>query len=151
MLFRSVLSCAQVLAHHTALVDEEMAELRSEVRRVCRLSAAGGGEGESNAEGGSERILDGESLSLSLPVDDIFLPVLKALTNRLMATRQVPATALTRLADAPHSSYLYTYSDNARLKCDPSLLLTLSTPLHLRRTHNAMWHAPWTMKRRSPA
>lgn len=85
----AVLCCAtQVLIVHTALVDEEMAKLKSKVRRVCHLNAAGAGdEGEVEVEVEAERnkIPDSESAS----VCSIFVPILEALTVRLMATRQV--------------------------------------------------------------
>jgi hypothetical protein len=67
-----------VLIRHTALVDEELAKLKSKVQRLCHLNASGLGD-----EVAGERDPDGESVS------NIFLPVLEALTIRLMATRQV--------------------------------------------------------------
>ena len=83
----AVLCCAtQVLIVHTALVDEEMAKLKSKVRRVCHLNAAGtGDEGEVEVEVECNKIPDSESAS----VCSIFVPILEALTVRLMATRQV--------------------------------------------------------------
>ena len=78
-----MLCCAtQVLIVHTALVDEEMAKLKSKVRRVCHLNAAGD---EVEVEVECNKILDSESVS----VCSIFVPILEALTVRLMATRQV--------------------------------------------------------------
>ena len=87
MCMSAVLCCAtQVLIVHTALVDEEMAKLESKVRRVCHLNAAGAGdEGEGEVEAECDKIPDSESAS----VCSIFVPILEALTVRLMATRQV--------------------------------------------------------------
>lgn len=78
-----VIRYEQVLAHHTVLVNKEMVDLKSEVQRVCDLNVAGAGD-----VGEGERNPDGESLPVS--VSGIFLPILEALTVRLMATRQVP-------------------------------------------------------------
>jgi hypothetical protein len=66
-------------------VDEEMAKLKSKVQRLRDLSAA-----ETGDEVEGERDPDSKSVSPSLSMSGIFLPILKALTIRLMATRQVP-------------------------------------------------------------